>query len=331
MLTLPTIHGIIRRRLLLNFRVDPAVLQRQLPDRLRPKLHAGYAVAGVCLIRLEEIRPAHVPGFAGLSSENGAHRFAVTWADKTGPREGVYIPRRDTSSLLNHLAGGRVFPGEHHRARFEVEDDGTNVALRMRADDDGVVVDVRAKAAAALPKTSIFADLDAASAFFAAGSVGYSVTHEPARLDGIQLVTPHWQVGALDVARVASSYFDDEVIFPKGSIAFDCGLVMRDVAHEWHAAPDLVVLARVSRRVVTTPPNNCATPTKAIIHGGSCQARNCSASVGTEASLLGGQPPSRCTRSGRTAGSSRRSRCASWTSSPRAWPRFAAPAQKVRR
>jgi uncharacterized protein YqjF (DUF2071 family) len=241
MLALPTLHGLIRRRLLLNFRVDPAVLQRQLPARFRPKLHEGYALAGICLIRLEEIRPAHVPSIAGLSSENGAHRMAVTWEDESGSREGVYIPRRDTSSLLNHLVGGRVFPGEHHRARFDVQDDGTNVALRMQADDDGVTIEVRAKAAAALPATSVFADLATASAFFAAGSVGYSVTEEARHFDGIKLVTPRWEVGALDVAHVASSYFDDEALFPKGSIAFDCGLVMRDIAHEWHAEPDLPV------------------------------------------------------------------------------------------
>ena len=38
---LPVIQGTIRRRLLVNFRVDPAVMQKSLPSRLRPKLHAG--------------------------------------------------------------------------------------------------------------------------------------------------------------------------------------------------------------------------------------------------------------------------------------------------
>lgn len=241
MLALPTLQGIIRRRLLLSYRVDPAVLQRQLPGRLRPQLHGDHAVVGICLIRLEEIRPAHTPGFLGLSSESGAHRFAVRWDDEGGPREGVYIPRRDTSSLINHLVGGRLFPGEHHRATFDVDDDGERVALRMRSDHDGLVVDVEAKSAAALPTTSIFRDLAEASAFFARGSVGYSATGTADRLDGIKLVTPRWEVGALDVHRVASTYFDDEAIFPKGSIQFDCGLIMRDIAHEWHAEPDLHV------------------------------------------------------------------------------------------
>lgn len=79
---LPTITGIIRRRMLVNFRVDPDVMQRLLPGRFRPKLHEDYAVAGICLIRLEHIRPKLLPPIAGLSSENAAHRVAVLWEDE---------------------------------------------------------------------------------------------------------------------------------------------------------------------------------------------------------------------------------------------------------
>ena len=111
---LPTIQGVIRRRILANFRVEPAVMQRQLPPRFRPKLHKGFAVAGICLIRLEHIRPQRMPEIIGLSSENAAHRVAVLWDEDNESREGVYISRRDTDSQINHLLGGRVFPGEHH-------------------------------------------------------------------------------------------------------------------------------------------------------------------------------------------------------------------------
>jgi hypothetical protein len=37
------------------------------------------------------------------------------------------------------------------------------------------------------------------------------------------------------VERVASTYFADESLFPAGSVTFDCALIMRDIAHEWHA------------------------------------------------------------------------------------------------
>src|SRR5678816_666686 len=96
---MPNVHGVIRRRLLVNFRVDPAVIRRWLPSPFQPKLQDGHAVAGICLIRLEQIRPKFVPSVLGISSENAAHRIAVTWEDATGPHEGVYIPRRDSNSM----------------------------------------------------------------------------------------------------------------------------------------------------------------------------------------------------------------------------------------
>jgi len=238
---LPVIQGVIRRRILVNYRVDPGVMQLQLPSRFRPKLHAGYAIAGICLIRLERIRPRFVPGALGVSSENAAHRMAVCWQDAGADREGVFIPRRDTGSTLNHLAGGRLFPGEHNHARFTVCEDRGAIDLAMTSDDGAVSVRVRGTPCGRLPASSCFASLPAASAFFEPGSVGYSMTREPGRLDGIELRTQGWSVEALQVDDVHSSYFGDTARFPRGSVEFDCALIMRNLAHEWHGAEDLYV------------------------------------------------------------------------------------------
>jgi len=58
---LPGIHGQIERRLLVNYRVDPEVIARVLPQPFRPQLVGGAAVAGICLIRLGQMRPRHTP------------------------------------------------------------------------------------------------------------------------------------------------------------------------------------------------------------------------------------------------------------------------------
>ena len=140
---IPVLKGTIKRRLLVNFRVDPMAIRRLLPPPFRPKLHCGHAIAGVCLIRLEHIRPVGLPAAIGFSSENAAHRIAVEWTDESdNPREGVFIPRRDTGSRLNALAGGRLFPGEHHHASFTVSDDGQHIDLEMETDDGQVSVRV---------------------------------------------------------------------------------------------------------------------------------------------------------------------------------------------
>jgi Uncharacterized conserved protein (COG2071) len=239
---LPSIHGVIRRRILVNFRVDPDVIQAQLPSRFRPKLQGESAIAGICLIRLEEIRPRFLPRALGISSENAAHRVAVNWDDDAGvSREGVFIPRRDTGSYLNHLAGGRLFPGEHHRAFFDVQSDGSAIALHMRSDDGEVEVNVRGRVSETLPAGSSFPSLAEASRFFEPGALGYSATSDPDRLDGITLRTKTWRVEPLDVEQVYSSWFSDESRFPKGSVEFDCALLMRDIEHEWEGAADLYV------------------------------------------------------------------------------------------
>jgi hypothetical protein len=59
---LPVIEGLIKRRILANYRVDPAVLAPLLPPPFRPKLHAGFAIAGICLIRLDKIRVSRLDG-----------------------------------------------------------------------------------------------------------------------------------------------------------------------------------------------------------------------------------------------------------------------------
>src|SRR5207253_301246 len=170
---LPQIEGMIRRRMLVNFRVDPDVIKKQLPEKFRPKLHQGSAIAGICLIRLEHIRPKGWPSFLGVSSENAAHRIAVLW-DKD--EEGVFIPRRDTNSTLNQWAGGRLFPGEHHPATFTVAKSSEEIRFEMKSRDGQVAVKVEARVADQLPASSGFANLAEASGFFEPGSLGYSVT-----------------------------------------------------------------------------------------------------------------------------------------------------------
>ena len=239
---IPVVAGLIKRRLLVNFRADPEVVQRLLPNPFRPKLQAGQAVVGVCLIRLEHLRPAALPALAGFSSENAAHRIAVQWKDAQGAdQEGVFIPRRDTDAVLNRLAGGRFFPGEHHAARFSVTERNTQIDFIMKSVDGLVSIQVSGTEADSLPPDSCFASLDEASAFFERGSLGYSATKDNHRLDGLMLRTFNWQVRPLEVAAIDSSFFSDPKYFPQSSIEFDHALIMRNLRHEWRPAQELKV------------------------------------------------------------------------------------------
>jgi hypothetical protein len=236
---LPGLRGRIERRLLVNYRVDPEVIGRVLPEPFRPQLVGDAAVAGICLIRLGEMRPRRFPRWVGLQSENAAHRIAVEWDTPTGIKSGVYIPRRDSNSWVNIALGGRAYPGEHHRAEFEVEETDQDVRVAFAARDGSVQVDVSVCIADRLTESRLFADLDDASAFFEAGSVGYSATRTSDRFDGLGLRTSAWRVEPTVVNYARSSFFEDTAIFPAGAAELDNALLMRHVPVLWEPLADL--------------------------------------------------------------------------------------------
>ena len=236
---IPVMRGVIDRRILVNYHVDPGVLAPLLPAPFRPKIVAGLALVGICLIRLKQVRPRFVPAFLGIASENAAHRSAVEWDDHGTPREGVYVRRRDTNSRLNSWVGGRLFPGIHHQAAFTVSETADHFSVALNSDDGVTSMSVRGRRTAHLPSASVFGTLAEASAFYQAGSLGYSATDEPTRFQGLELRCQGWHVEPLEVEEVRSSFFDDPALFPPGSIAFDCALLMRGIEHEWHGKADL--------------------------------------------------------------------------------------------
>lgn len=239
MIRLPTITGIIDRRILANYRVDPATMAGILPPPFRPLCVNGFAIGGICLIRLKKIKPKMLPIPWGIGSENAAHRIAVEWDADGKTNRGVYIPRRDTNSRLNSLAGGRIFPGVHHHASFVVNESENYYSITMDSDDGQVSVHVSGAVSPKFCESSIFGSLQTASEFFALGALGYSDTGIKGKFDGLELQCQHWHVESLAVDEIRSSYFDDQSRFPSGSVKFDCALLMQEIIHQWHGRPDL--------------------------------------------------------------------------------------------
>lgn len=241
---LPELVGAVERRLLINYRVDPDVIASVVPKPFRPQLVNGYAVAGICMIRLGSMRPAGLPARVGFTSENAAHRVAVEWDTADGPRTGVYIPRRDSDSLINVAVGGRLYPGILHRARFDVTESARQLRVAFAARDGSAAVRVEVRVTDELTGSRLFADTAAASAFFEQGSVGFSDTRDPSRFDGLALHTTAWKVEPGIAVTAESSFFADPDLFPKGSAELDCVLVMRQIPVRWQPLASLRVPER---------------------------------------------------------------------------------------
>lgn len=199
---LPALTGVIRRRVLVNFRVDPRYVEPLLPPWMRPQLVGAR-------------HRRHLPDQAGgppPPAESSHHRHALR--ERRAPHRGRMglqcwpphwrVPRRDSDSRFNTLVGGRPFPGVHHHAEFVVTEDGDRVAVAMRSRDGRACVSVRGCLCADFPADSAFPDLEHASAFFRCGALG--LTPKPSgRLDALELDLAHWSVIPVRVDSVATS------------------------------------------------------------------------------------------------------------------------------
>ncbi len=232
---IPTIKGIIDRRILINYTVDPEIVSKLIPLPFRPKVYKGKAIVGICLIRLKQIRPKGIPSFFGISSENGAHRIAVEWDENGETREGVYIPRRDSSSIINSIVGGRIFPGKHFLAKFIVDEKDGNFKIAFESSDNTTLA-INAKKTNDFNKDSIFETINNVSDFMKNGALGYSPIGN--KFQGLLLRTYNWKVESLKVESVSSSFFENIDNFPKGSVQFDNALLMTSIEHEWDSVDD---------------------------------------------------------------------------------------------
>jgi hypothetical protein len=228
----------IERRLLINYRITPESVAPLLPEPFVPQVIDGWAVGGVCFLRLRHLRPAQFPRAAGFTTENVAHRFAVEWSDELGAHCGVYVPQRHTDSRLTSAAGGRLFPGHHHLARFRTSEVGENMHIDVVSRDRSVSLSASTRSSPSLD-SELFGSVAGAMEFFRRGSLGFSPSHEAGHLEGVRLLSSSWTASAVRVEDMGSSLFDDDRVFPPGTCILDSGLVMRNLPVLWRAQAPL--------------------------------------------------------------------------------------------
>ncbi len=242
---LPTLEGVIARRTLLNYWIEPEVVRALVPDELELATVDGLAVAGTCLIRLEHLRPKGVPSAIGISSENMAHRIAIRYRPngEGALRDGVFIWRRQTDRGMVKLLGGRLFPGVHGRSKFDVEKKDDGIDYRVTSEDPNANVALSVRNIDAWPGSRLFPKFDDVKAFFEKGDRGFSCTLRGDQLEGMQLRTTVWDMEPLVVESVVSAFYDNRERFPEGSIGLDGAVFMRGIPHEWHELDDVPELA----------------------------------------------------------------------------------------
>ncbi|MEZ4771744.1 MAG: DUF2071 domain-containing protein [Bacteroidia bacterium] len=251
---IPALTGLIEKRILINYRVEPAVLKKLLPSPFEPKLFGNYGIAGICFFHINHLKIKGLPFLPGISAENVSHRIAVTWEEAGIRKEGLYIPRRDTSSLIIHSAGGKIFPGMHKLGRFKTREANGYYELHL-TNRDQTRLSFLAKETTAFSHGSVFSDLHSAADLFAQNSLEYAPRFKNMIYDGIAFRANRQKVQPLHICQMRSDFFENEETFPKGSVFFDHALLMKNIRSEWTALPELLAPkpARFLAPAITRP------------------------------------------------------------------------------
>jgi len=273
------LRGTVTRRLVVNFRVSPELLEATLPPGLTLRRQGGHAIAGICVTRMEERRFLSLPF---RTSECLVHRIAVADA---GANRRELVTRCETTSLFDWIASGRgageevaAVPCEHVRSRIEVDEADDRVMVTVRAGSGSVSLRLEGRPAERLPRGSVFGSLARAARFFdlpaesSASAIGDreallageppapsppmptvpivneeagSATPPPRDAVGRRPARERWVAHPLEIEWLESAHdlgrgrFPAAAAAPEGAFVLDHALVLRNVDAYWHAAPDL--------------------------------------------------------------------------------------------
>jgi hypothetical protein len=158
-----TLHGLIDRRIVLNYTAESDFLNDAVPQPLKAvEVDDGVGVGQVSLMRHRVSVHPKVPSALRLPAETASHRIPVVRDEDGGT--GMYVLRRDTDSELGRVAG-RIFSVREqgkaefqtrefrNRGEYSVQMEGKNAFVSVDAHETGSVND------------SVFGSLEAADEF----------------------------------------------------------------------------------------------------------------------------------------------------------------------
>ena len=128
-------------------------------------------------------------------------------------------------------AGGRVFPGRHQFAHFDVTDEGHEIKISARKVPGEVECKLKATLAENIPESSVFETLAEASDFFQNSNRGFSPCKKT--FESLELYTKNWNFQPLEMAELKIRFFDDLPNAMAGAVQFDSAFLMRNIEHEW--------------------------------------------------------------------------------------------------
>lgn len=210
------VKGVIARRVLITYRIDPVVVSEILPAPMRPKLYERYAIGGVSLIRHHDLQTDFAPFFRLDVTEGAEYHFAVEFDEDGKTRSGVYVVRRESNSFSDRDIFELYYPGGPSHSHFDSVETESSILMKVTSLDDDVEIEFKGNVRTDWPEGSVFLTIEDAGDFFFSGQDAVLGSEDDI-----------WTLEAMHPDVVNSTYFDCTRRFLPGSIELDNVILMR--------------------------------------------------------------------------------------------------------
>ena len=227
----PALSGRIERRICIQYRINPSVARRFLPDHIRPKLYQGSALGGICVFRFAPARARILPIPLGFGTELAWHRIAVEWDAGATVAHGQYLLRCEADSRPSARLTPKVLPCSEPAARITVRSNDGGLSISMKSVDGNGDLNLAAVPDDHWPEDSVFPSAKAAQLALSGGHVLWP-SNERGETEGFEVAAGQGTVASLTSHGIDSAWYDDRDRFPLGSIGFDSALLISRANHE---------------------------------------------------------------------------------------------------
>jgi uncharacterized protein YqjF (DUF2071 family) len=222
-----------RRCFLVNFAVDAAAMRTRLPSHLEPDLHDGRAYLSVVIADMVRMRPAFLPNALGVTYTQVVYRAVV----RCGAERGLTFLRSDADNRFMVAAGNAFtfFRFHYALATWSVSDD--RVRFRLKSDSK-TTADIRAdfdtrSAGTALPSTSRFSDLGAASTFLTELYAAFGRKHRDGRIEVVRIERNPWRSRVVPDTSGEYQAMVSGTLFTRAEAELDSVFQVEDLAYHW--------------------------------------------------------------------------------------------------
>ena len=217
---------------LVNFAVSPSALARMLPSHLEPELYRDRAYVSIVIARMENMRPAFLPRFCGVTYHQVVYRAVV----RCGADRGVTFLRSDADSTPMVAAGNAMTFFRFHRAKISWIESSRSLRVSVAPTahaDAGINATFEPSRTSLLPRSSRFPDLATAQEFLSELYVAYGDQRHDGRVESVRITRSPWESKVVPDQGGAYDAMTSGRLFSPDEASLDSVFLVRNLHYVW--------------------------------------------------------------------------------------------------